>query len=194
MAAILDFWLPLTSSSIGTSSTELLDLENVGVAVEISLLFWVWAEIYVISYLLPDVLGMTLNCIHIFIVTGSFLYWCVMRPASQRLFIHSCIYQRILIISYLATFLGTNSLSVLMCRKVVNQSVNIYFRLMAAIFDLRHAQTSDNIPTSLSVLPNPKNMDIAVGISLLSCLEAQIFHVRMWIHVFPIWPPPSWIS
>jgi len=67
---------------------------------------------------------MTLNCIHIFIVTGSFLYWCVMRPASQRFFIHSCIYLRILIISYLATFLGTNSLSVLMCRKAVNRSIN----------------------------------------------------------------------
>jgi len=47
-----------------------------------------------------------------------------MRPASQRFFIHSCIYLRILIISYLATFLGTNSLSVLMCRKEVNQSIN----------------------------------------------------------------------
>jgi len=45
---------------------------------------------------------------------------------------------------------------------------------MAAIFDLRHTQTSDSIPTSLSVLPNPKNMGrpIAVGISLLSCIEA----------------------
>jgi len=67
---------------------------------------------------------MTLNCIHIFIVTGSFLYWCVVRPASQRFFVHSCIYLRILIISYLATFLGTNSLSVLMCRKAINQSIN----------------------------------------------------------------------
>jgi len=55
-----------------------------------------------------DLQGMTLICIHIFIVTGSFLYWCVMRPASQRFFfIHSCIYLRILIISYLATFLVT---------------------------------------------------------------------------------------
>jgi len=26
---------------------------------------------------------------------GSFLYWCVMRPAIQRFFIHSCIYLRI---------------------------------------------------------------------------------------------------
>jgi len=47
-----------------------------------------------------------------------------MRPASQRFFIHSCIYLLILIISYLATFLGNNSLSVLMCRKAVNQSIN----------------------------------------------------------------------
>jgi len=70
-----------------------------------------------------DVQGMTLNCIHIFIVTGSFLNWCVMKPASQRFFIHNCIYLRILIIYYLATFLGTNSLSVLMCCKAVNQSI-----------------------------------------------------------------------
>jgi len=55
---------------------------------------------------------------------GSFLYWCVMRLASQRFFIHSCICLRILIKSYLATFLGTNSLHVLMCRKAVNQSIN----------------------------------------------------------------------
>jgi len=84
-----------------------------------------------------SVLGMTLNCIHtkwcpgydvklhhIFIVTGSFLYWCVMRPASQRFFIHSFIYLRLFIIS----FLCTNSLSVLMCHKAVNQlSVGFVF-------------------------------------------------------------------
>jgi len=49
---------------------------------------------------------------------------------------------------------------------------HIYFQLMAAIFDLRHTQTSDSIPTSLSVLHNPKNMGIAVGIMLLLCIEA----------------------
>jgi len=42
-------------------------------------------------------------------VPGSFLCWCVIRPANQPFFIHSCIYVRILIISYLATFLGTKS-------------------------------------------------------------------------------------
>jgi len=82
-------------------------------------------------FILYFVQGMTLNCIHMFIVTGSFLYWCVMRPASQRLFIRSCIYLRIVIISCSATFLGTNSLYMLMCRKAVNQSINhlvlIYF-------------------------------------------------------------------
>jgi len=60
---------------------------------------------------------------------------------------------------------------------------------MAAIFDLRHTQTY--IATSLSVLLTPKNVGITVGISLLSCIEASIFHVRMWIHVFLVWPPPS---
>jgi len=78
-----------------------------------------------------DVQCMTLNCIHIFIVTGSFLYWCVMRPASQRFFIHSCIYLRILIVSYLATFLGTNSLSMCWCavKQSINQSINKPFSI-----------------------------------------------------------------
>jgi len=80
-----------------------------------------------------NVQGMTLNCIHIFFVTGSFLYWWVMRPAGQRFFMHMCIYLRILIISYLETFLGTNSLSVLMCRKAINQSMNV--QKPTAIYD-----------------------------------------------------------
>ena len=45
---------------------------------------------------------------------------------------------------------------------------------MAAIFDFRHTQTSDSIPTSLSVLSDSESMGIAVGISLLSCIEADI--------------------
>jgi len=59
-----------------------------------------------------SVLGTTLNCIHIFIVTGSFLYWCVMRPASQRFFIHSCICQRFL------------ALIAFLCWCAVKQSIN----------------------------------------------------------------------
>ena len=51
----------------------------------------------------------------------------------------------------------------------------MYFRLMAAIFDFRHPQTSNSIHTSLSVLPDPENMGTAVGISLLSCVGAELF-------------------
>jgi len=79
------------------------------------------------------VLGMSLTCIHIFIITESFSYWCVMRPASLRFFIYSCIYLRIVFISYLATFLGTNSLSVLMCHKAVNQSSNRNIHLPSSV-------------------------------------------------------------
>ena len=46
---------------------------------------------------------------------------------------------------------------------------------MAAIFDFRPTQTSDSLLTSLSVLPDPENMAIALKISLLSCIEAEIY-------------------
>jgi len=55
---------------------------------------------------------MTLNCVHIFIVTGSFLYWYVMRPASQRYFIHSKLYWaylRSLSSRYLPTYYGRST-------------------------------------------------------------------------------------
>jgi len=37
------------------------------------------------------VLGMTFKCIHIFIVTGSFLYFCFIR-AGQSAFLHTQLY------------------------------------------------------------------------------------------------------
>ena len=73
----------------------------------------------------------------------------------------------------------------------------VYFRLLAAIFDFRHIQTSDSILTSFSVLPDPENMGLAVGISLLSCLRAEIYvlsfllpvigrHLRFPTYLFPL--------
>jgi len=97
-----------------------------------------YATVTIVTLLDAVILGMTLNCIHIFIVTGSFLYWCVMRPARQRFFIHRCIYILIVITSYLAAFLGTNSLSVLMCRKAVNQSINQLDAATNAFIALAH--------------------------------------------------------
>ena len=54
---------------------------------------------------------------------------------------------------------------------------------MAAIFDLRHTRTSDSNPTSLFELPDPKNMGIAVEISLLSCIEAEIYVISFLLPV-----------
>jgi len=53
MAAIFDFSLIRTSDSLWGSLVVSPDLENMGIAVEISLLSSIEAEIYVISYLLP---------------------------------------------------------------------------------------------------------------------------------------------
>jgi len=36
----------------------------------------------------------------------------------------------------------------------------------------------------------PKACMITKRISFLSCIEASIFYVQMWIHIFPVWPPP----
>ena len=46
---------------------------------------------------------------------------------------------------------------------------------MVTIFDLRHTQTSDSIPTCFSVLPDSENMVMVVGISLLSYIQAEIY-------------------
>jgi len=54
---------------------------------------------------------------------------------------------------------------------------------MAAIFDVRYTQTSEYIHTSLVVLPDPENMGVAVGISLLSCIPAEI---HVFSYVLPV--------
>ena len=57
-------------------------------------------------------------------------------------------------------------------------------KLLSAILDFRHTQTSDSIPTSLVVSLDPENMGIAVGISLLSCIEADISVVLYSLPVY----------
>jgi len=49
--------------------------------------------------------------------------------------------------------------------------------------NLQHARTLDSIPSSLSVLPDPGNMGVAVGISLLSCIRAEIYIIS---YVLPV--------
>ena len=54
---------------------------------------------------------------------------------------------------------------------------------MAAFFETRHIRTSDSLLISLSVLPDPENMSIAVEISLLSCIEAEIYVISFLLPV-----------
>ena len=49
------------------------------------------------------------------------------------------------------------------------------FQSVASIFDTRHTNTSDNVPTSFSILSDPENMCIAVGILLITCIEVEIY-------------------
>ena len=63
---------------------------------------------------------------------------------------------------------GAVGIVLLSCIEAEIYVISFYFWLMAAIFNFRHAQTSDSIPNGLSVLPDTENMGTAVGLSLLS--------------------------
>jgi len=65
---------------------------------------------------------------------------------------------------------------------------------MAAIFDLRHIQTSDSIPsipTSLSVLPNPKNIGIAVGSLDMPCTIVDTCISGLSVAILNFWVTPQ---
>jgi len=122
--------------------------------------------------------------------SGSFFYWWVRRPASRRFFIHSYIYLRIL--SYLATFLCTNSLSVLMWRKAVNQSINIDDCGCESIINLYGFLTAFSSArfSAASVswkLPNPHHW-LRVSFELHECGQQPSNRF------LTIGKPPSWSS
>jgi len=52
---------------------------------------------------------------------------------------------------------------------------HIHLRLQAAIFDIPFTLTYDSLCTGPVMLLNPENIDIAVEISLLSCILAEIY-------------------
>ena len=54
---------------------------------------------------------------------------------------------------------------------------------MAAIFDLPVTPTSKILYISSSVLLDPENVGVAVGISLLSCIQAEIFVMHMLVRL-----------
>jgi len=121
--------------------------------------------------------GMTLNCIHIFIVTGNFLYWCVIRPVSQRFFIHSCIYLRILIISYLATFLGTNSVSVRHLQLIIWLLSPTTLKLVVVALVLSRLDYANSVLTSLPAYLVKRLQ------SMLNASARLIYGLRRFDHV-----------
>ena len=58
----------------------------------------------------------------------------------------------------------------------------MYLRLMAAMFDSTVTPTSPSIPTSPTVLLDPENVGVTVGISLLSYIQDEIYVI---VHVLP---------
>ena len=63
---------------------------------------------------------------------------------------------------------------------------HIYFRLMAAMFDLPVTPTSESIRTSPTVLLDPENVGVAVGFPL----PATIQDLQSELQVFPVSRPP----
>ena len=59
----------------------------------------------------------------------------------------------------------------------------MYFRLMAAIFNLPVTPTSQSVYNSSTVFLDPENMEVAVGISLLTFLQAEILDIA---YVLPV--------
>ena len=67
--------------------------------------------------------------------------------------------------------------------KLRNKLLHVYFRLMAAIFDLPVIPTSESIHNSPTVLLDPENVEVAVGISLISYMQADLYVVA---YVLPV--------
>ena len=52
---------------------------------------------------------------------------------------------------------------------------------MTAIFDLPLTLMSESVYTSFTVLLDTENVDVALGISLLSCIEAEHLRGSIWM-------------
>ena len=185
-----------TSGGLRNSLVVYPDPENMGIAVGIALLTCIEAEIHVKSFLLP-IYGRHLRFLpnlHVGQSRSSLII--VARPRKHgysRWNLLSCIRAEIYAISYVlpperraviplvSTCCLTPKTQIqpleFRCHHAHELRYTLFpmcFQLMAAIFDFQHTQSSDSILTSLSMLPDPKNVGIAVGISLLSCVEAEI--------------------
>ena len=68
--------------------------------------------------------------------------------------------------------------------KPIYTTLHMYFRLLAAIFDLLVTTTSESIHTSLTVLLDPDIVGVAAVILLLSHIQAEIYDIA---YVLPVY-------
>ena len=67
--------------------------------------------------------------------------------------------------------------------KLKSTYLYLHFQFSAAIFDLPVTSTSKRIHTSPIVLLDPENVGVGFGISLLSCIQAEIYDIA---YVLPV--------
>jgi len=99
------------------------------------------------------------------------------HEAGQSAFLHTqLIYLRISIISYLATFLDTNSLSVLMCRAAVNPHCSL-LRLCSSITRKRLLNNSYNNECATLPCPGLSGENNKLVIRLRCTAKYYVFYV-----------------
>ena len=163
--AIFDSSQIQTSGSLYCSLVVQPNHKNIGIAVGIPLLSHIPAEICVISYILP--------------VTGSHLWFLTNPHVGQSLLQSSLV-----VLPDLENIGIAVGISLLSCIRADLYVMSFLLPVMAAIFNLRHTHTSVNILFCLPELPDPENMDLAVGMALLSCTRAEIYVISYLLAVY----------
>jgi len=165
MAAIFHFSLIRTTDSLRSSLVVSSYIESMGIGVWISFLSCIEAEICVISHQLP------VNGSHLWFIPYSFIS-------------HSCEYfsrvaqprkRRYNLWNFIAIVYGSRDI-----RYFVSTSGNGSHLWFLPYPHIWHSWGQ------FVVSPDLKNMGIAVGISLLSCIVTEL-------HLIPFFQPPSWI-
>ena len=78
------------------------------------------------------------------------------------------------------------NLAAILINKLRYTTLHMYFRLMAAIFDLPVTPTLETVHTSTTMLLDPENVRVAVEILLLATTQ----DLQSELRVFPVSRPP----
>ena len=82
-------------------------------------------------------------------------------------------------------------ISLLSCLEAEIYIMSFVLPINGRVFELRHTQTSDSIPTCLSFSPDSENMSIVVGTFSLFYVQAEIFDIA---YILPVNGAQVWIT